>query len=166
MGYTTQYRGFAKFNRDLTTDETDAVSRIVEGYADADKVAKDIGYAKLVDDEFEYVDLEWGEYGKTLVWNSAEKGSSLHTALRLVAHAINKISPDLHLIGEFMGQGESVGDFSIIRCDQNGVRIYQPRINMAASKEEFSPAAVFSIEHGQGTVLSCPCCGNKIYVRA
>jgi hypothetical protein len=119
MGYSTDFEGVLKFNRELTHKEWLELKKL------ADYDSKDDGtyesYTETPDTIPDaYLQWEPTEDGDGIQWNGAEKFYEyIHWLRWLIKHYMKP--RDLVLNGEIKWQGEEIGDVGILVCVDNKV---------------------------------------------
>lgn len=116
MGYTTQFEGELKFNRELKASEILKLQSV--SGENPDDLA---GWERRnKEDELSYIQYELNKTLDGLKWDGSEKFYCAVEALNFILHNLRKESPDLRLIGFLRAQGEELGDIWEIRIDEEG----------------------------------------------
>jgi hypothetical protein len=107
MGYTIDFRGELKFNRELVASEI----KLFEGFFGEDFRdhpewgGKDLYYLAVCFND-DYTGIKHDE---------SEKTYDLETMINVMIENINIIKPDIKLSGELLAQGEEITDRWILR---------------------------------------------------
>lgn len=117
MGYSTEFKGGLKFNRELTHKEWLELRALGEEYS-SDLYAKYTDTPNTIPDSY----LQWvpNADGTELVWNGGEKFYDyIHWLRWLIKHYMKP--RDLVLNGKIEWSGEEFEDRGIIYCADNKV---------------------------------------------
>lgn len=127
MGYSTDFEGTLKFNRELSASEIAQVSDWLNDDMDtprSDELADKLGYEKGSKFRDGYVDLEINKEFSGLKWNGAEKTYGMVDSLNVILHGLSKFEPPVSLEGSMMAYGEERSDVWKIEIkDGKAVRV-------------------------------------------
>ena len=102
MGYSTDFKGELKFERELTGSELAKVRAFLEEDC---RDHPDWGNTNLY-----YVDLELLDDFSGLKWNGAEKTYGMVEIVNMIITNMKKEVPDFSLTGKLFAQGEDIDD--------------------------------------------------------
>lgn len=117
MGYTTDFSGGLKLNRELTHKEWLELTALGDSY-EKELYAKYTDTPETIPDSY----LQWvpNKDGTEIVWNGGEKFYDyIHWLRWLIKHYLKP--RDIVLNGEIKWQGEEVGDVGLLIAENNKI---------------------------------------------
>lgn len=122
MGYSTDFTGELKFNKELAASELSELKKFF-GEDCRDHPEWD-GASGLY-----YIDLEFNDDFSGIRWNGAEKTYDMPECINMIITNMRKKFPSFGLFGEMLAQGEDYDDRWVLTIvDGKATRKEQPRI--------------------------------------
>ena len=136
MGYSTEFKGELKFNRELTASQLAKVKSFLgEDCRDHPEWINGVGLY--------HVDLEFNDDFSGLKWDESEKTYGMVDLINMIIANMVLLYPDFGLNGRLTAQGESIDDrYDVIMEDE------------VAVKKDITPSR---------TKIKCPCCEEEFY---
>lgn len=111
MGYSTEFKGELKFNRDLTGSQLARVKQFFE------EDCRD--HPEWGNDKLYYVDLEFNDDYSGVRWNGAEKTYGMPDVVNMITRIMRQEYPDFKFKGKLLAQGEDIEDrWELVISDQ------------------------------------------------
>lgn len=104
MGYTTDFIGEIKPDRELTASQISLMQKLFNFDPRGGDYSADSPYS------FYYIDLGFNEDYSGFLWNGAEKSYGMVEQVQYVIDEFRKEFPEVNFNGEFMCQGEEYDD--------------------------------------------------------
>lgn len=138
MGYSTEFRGELKFDKELSGSQ---IAELDKYLGEDVRDLKDIDEYEG-DDDFTFIDLELTKDYSGIQWNNSEKSYDMEGQINFITFIIRRKYPDFKLTGKMLAQGEEIEDrYEIVMKDGVAVRkniiIKGERITCPHCEEEF-----------------------------
>lgn len=116
MGYTTEFSGELKFNRELKASEILLIQSMAQENPDDHPE-----WVRTEGDQYSYIKWELTNNLNALQWDGGEKFYNAVEALNMLIKTLWVESPDLRLSGVLNAQGEEIGDLWQIHIGADGL---------------------------------------------
>ena len=137
MGYSTDFKGELKFNRELLASDLAFIKSFF-----GEDVRDHPEWGKL---DLYYIDLEFNEDMSGVKWDGSEKTYGMVEQINLITREMRKCRADFRFVGQLNAQGEDVEDRWTLIINEQGL------------------AEKVRVKIG-GAISRCPHCEGKIVV--
>jgi len=139
VGYTTEFKGFLKFKKELTASQLAYVNQFL-----GEDVRQHNAWKEKTDDMLGYIDLRLTDSFDGIQWDGSEKSYYMEKQVAFILKMMRRKYPDFELVGAMYAQGEEVGDvWKLVIVDGVPTKV---------------PLEV------EGDIVECPCCEEEFVV--
>lgn len=133
MGYSTSFSGELKFTKELKASELAELNKFLgEDCRDHKEWKNTSGIGDL-----SYIDLKLTKDFSGLEWDNGEKSYNMVEKVNLVIENMKIKYPDFGLSGEFLAQGEDIGDVWRLVMEDNVA--YERKIDLTGKRKVTCP---------------------------